>query len=168
VTFPRAGYGGSANLFAARRALGADSTYNRWDADGTSVHSFGAHTINIGIKFGGSYGDARLPSYDLFQWGGFLQQSGYRTGALVGQSLSFARLLYYNKLVKQTLLEGLYAGLSFEAGKVREPLVAGSPVGLLKSGALFLALDTPLGPLYFAYGRTTDGLDSYYLYLGRP
>ena len=104
----------------------------------------------------------------MFQWGGFLQQSGYRTGALVGESIEFGRLIYYNKLSRQTLLEGLYAGISLEAGRVREPIVPGNSDGLLKSAALFLALDTPLGPLYVAYGRTSSGLSSYYLFLGRP
>jgi NTE family protein len=168
ANFPRAGYGGSLTLFGARRGIGAETSYNRWDADGTYVRSFGAHTINLGVKLGGRSGTAALPRYDLFQWGGFLQQSGYRTGALVGESIAFGRLVYYNKLVRQTLLEGLYAGFSLEAGEVRDPLVPDSPVGLLKSGSVFLAFDTPLGPLYLAYGRTTDSLSSYYLFLGKP
>lgn len=167
VSFPRAGFGGSFTLLNARRAIGADQTYNRWDADGIYVHSFGAHTVNFGLKLGGRSGASALPRYDLFQWGGFLQQSGYRTGALLGESIRFARVVYYQKLVRQSLLEGLYAGLSLEAGKVGQPLVPGGPTGLLKSAAAFLAFDTPLGPLYLAYGRTTDGLYSYYLYLGR-
>lgn len=64
--------------------------------------------------------------------------------------------------------EGLYAGFSLEAGEVRDPLLPGSPEGLLKSGSLFLALDSFFGPLYFAYGRTTEGFSSYYLFLGKP
>ena len=132
------------------------------------VRSFGEHTFNLGYELGGHSGAASLPSYDLFQWGGFLQQSGFRTGALLGKSMSFGRLLYYHKLARQTLLEGLYAGFSLEAGRVRGPVVRGSPDDLLKSGAVLLGLDTPLGPLYFAYGRTTEGLYSYYLFLGKP
>ena len=30
-----------------------------------------------------SLGSNALPRYDLFQWGGFLQQSGYPTGAII-------------------------------------------------------------------------------------
>jgi NTE family protein len=168
TNFPREGYGGSATYFAARRALSADNAYNRWETEGSYVQSFGEHTFNFGYKFGGKAGTAPLPTYDLFQWGGFLQQSGFRTGALLGQSIAFGRLLYYNKLTRHTFLEGMYAGFSLEAGRVREPVVPGSPDGLLKSGAVLLGLDTPVGPLYVAYGRTTEGLYSYYLFLGKP
>jgi NTE family protein len=70
--------------------------------------------------------------------------------------------------VRQTLLEGVYAGFSLEAGKVGKPLVPGSPTGTLYSGSLFLALDSPVGPVYLAYGRADDGSSSAYLYLGRP
>jgi NTE family protein len=33
---------------------------------------------------------------------------------------------------------------------------------------VFLAADTFLGPVYFAYGRATGGQSSFYLLLGRP
>ncbi|MNS84636.1 hypothetical protein D3C72_1184690 [compost metagenome] len=49
-----------------------------------------------------------------------------------------------------------------------DPLVPGSPTGLLKSGSVFLALDSPLGPLYLAYGRAAAGTYSFYLFLGKP
>ncbi|MCY1209730.1 hypothetical protein D9M72_213930 [compost metagenome] len=76
--------------------------------------------------------------------------------------------MYYNKLARQTLLQGVYAGFSLEAGRMGDPLVPGSPTGLLKSGSVFLALDSPLGPLYLAYGRAAAGTYSFYLFLGKP
>jgi NTE family protein len=38
----------------------------------------------------------------------------------------------------------------------------------LKSAAIFVAADSPIGPAYLAYGRTSDGNDAYYFYVGRP
>lgn len=124
--------------------------------------------MNLGFKAGTNIGGDPLPRYDLFQWGGFLQQSGYSTGQLLGGNLQFVRMVYYNKLVQQRLLEGVYAGFSLEAGRVGAPLVPGGPTGLLKSGSLFLALDSPLGPFYLAYGRAAGGSYSFYLFLGKP
>ena len=49
-----------------------------------------------------------------------------------------------------------------------KPLIPGNEQGTLKSMALFLGVDTPIGPLYLGYGRTASGIDSGYLYLGRP
>lgn len=104
----------------------------------------------------------------MFQWGGFLQQSGYPNGALVGQRLVFGRAVYSYKLLDAPFIDGLYVGGSLEAGRMERPLVPGSPTGVLKSVSAFLAVDTMLGPLYFGYGWAADGNRSAYLYLGRP
>ena len=168
VHFPRSGWRVSTNLYKSTNSLGADDGYTRWDADGSVAHSFGEHTFNLAVKAGGANGSSPLPRYDMFQWGGFLQQSGYRTGQLYGQSLSYGRLMYYRRVLKGSLFEGAYAGLSLEIGKVGRPLVPGNPDGLLKSASIFFAADSPLGPAYLAYGRAADGNSSFYFFLGRP
>lgn len=168
VNFPRAGYNGRLEIVNSREALGADETYNRWDVQGQWANSFGDHTLNLGFRFGGPYGSSTASNVDAIQWGGFLKQSGFPTDALVGESISFGRLVYYKKLVRQILFEGVYAGFSLEAGEVRNPVVPGSPEGVLKSGSIFAGFDSPFGPIYLAYGRTTDGFSSYYLFLGKP
>jgi NTE family protein len=168
ANFPRTGYAGSLNVFASTPALGADDRYAKWDADGMVAFSRGAHTLALGARFGGTLDGTTLPRYDLLQWGGFLQQSGYPTGALLGERLYYGRAVYTHKLVEQRLFEGLYAGVSLEVGRMDRPLVPGSPTGLLKSTALFLGFDSPLGPLYLGYGWAADGNRSGYLYLGRP
>ncbi|MCP3020230.1 patatin-like phospholipase family protein [Cupriavidus basilensis] len=168
VNFPRSGYSGSASVYGSQRGLGADQAYVKAEADGMYAWSQGRHTVNLGFKAGTNIGGDPLPRYDLFQWGGFLQQSGYSTGQLLGGNLQFVRMVYYNKLVQQRLLEGVYAGFSLEAGRMGAPLVTGGPTGLLKSGSLFLALDSPLGPFYLAYGRAAGGSYSFYLFLGKP
>jgi NTE family protein len=166
--FPRSGYAGSFHVSAPQRGMGSDFTYTRGDIDASFVGSSGDHTFSLGLKGGGRLGGGSLPRHDYFQWGGLLQQSGYRTGALLGESLAFGRLVYYHKLARWSLLEGMYGGFSLEAGRVGKPLVPGGPEGLLKSGSLFLGVDSPVGPLYLGYGRAADGSSSAYLFLGRP
>jgi len=168
ANFPRDGESATAHLFASSSALGSTDAYNRWDASGLGAWSFGNNTLSVGLKAGGKLGSEPLPRYDQFQWGGFLQQSGYPTGALITDNFTFGRLVYYNKFVRQKLLEGVYAGASLEMGHYGTPLVPGSPSGTLKSGSVFLGADTPIGPLYFGYGRASDNNSSWYLYLGRP
>jgi NTE family protein len=168
ANFPRSGVAGSAHLFASSGSLGANTAYTKWDADGVGVWSFDDHTLNVGLKAVGKVGNDPLPRYDQFQWGGFLQQSGYPTGAIATDSFTFGRLLYYNKIVQQKLFEGIYAGGSLEIGKYGTPLVPGSFTGTLKSASVFLGADTPIGPLYLGYGRTADHNSSWYLFLGRP
>ena len=167
ATFPRAGYEASASIIGSRSALGADDQYTKWSVDATSVFSAGDHTFNFALKAGDKIGSSPLPAYDQFYSGGFLHQSGFRTGALAGESLAFGRAMYYHKLARQDLLEGLYGGFSLEAGRIGSPLVPGSPTGLQKSGSLFFGMDTYVGPLYFGYGYAIGGFRSFYLFLGR-
>ena len=168
VNFPRSGYIAQADITASRTAIGAEQNYTKWVIDALGAYSIGDNTFQVAGRFGGAIGSDRIPSYDQFRWGGMMQQSGFRTGALTGQTIGFGRVAYYNKLVKQTLLEGLYAGASLEAGRVGDPLIPGGPTGLQKSGSVFLAYDSPLGPLYLAYGQAAGGYKSVYLFLGKP
>ena len=168
VHFPRSGYLGGLYVFNSNSRLGADDTYTKWDAVVAAAYSFGEHTFNVAVKAGGKLGSDPLPRYDLFQWGGFLQQSGYATGQLLGENLKFGRIMYYRRITRGRLLEGAYGGISLEAGKVGNPLVPGSPGGSLRSASIFIAADSPLGPAYLGYGHTDDGNSSFYFYLGTP
>ena len=76
--------------------------------------------------------------------------------------------MYYRKLTKAVLTEGVYAGASLEAGRVGGQFVPGNPTGMLEAGSLFLAYDTPLGPIYLAYGIAQDGNRTFYFFLGLP
>jgi len=168
VNFPRSGYAGSVHVFAARQTLGSDSEYTRADTDGSYTRSFGNHTVTLGFKVGGALGSQPLPDSANFQWGGLLQQSGYPTGALVGQTLQFARAVYYQRLAEWPLLDGAYAGMSLEFGRMLHPLVPGNSQDLQKSAAAFIGVDTPLGPMYLGYGYAVGGFSSLYFFLGRP
>ena len=166
--FPRSGWQGGLKVFGSNTSLGADDSYTKWDVDGSAAFSFGDHTFNLGAKAGGKIGSNPLPRYDQFLWGGFLQQSGYATGQLAGESLQYGRILYYQRIMRGTLLEGAYGGMSFEVGKIGHPLVPGNSEGVLRSGSLFVGADTLIGPAYLGYGRAQDGSSNFYFYLGRP
>ena len=168
VHFPRSGWRASANAFNSNGGLGADNEYTKWDADASAVFSFGNHTFNFYVKGGGKIGSDPLPRYDMFQWGGFLQMSGYRTGQLYGENLTYGRAMYYHRIMRGSLFEGAYGGISLEAGKVGSPLVPGNSSGLRESASVFVAADTPVGPVYLGYGHTRDGNSGFYFYLGRP
>ena len=166
--FPRSGWSSNVKVYDSNTALGADAAYTKWELDATSAISFGNHTLNLAVKGGGKFGSNPLPIYDQFQWGGFMQMSGYKTGQLYGETLTFGRAMYYHRLSRQTLLEGAYGGISLEAARIGNPLLPGSQDGWLNSIGLFVAADTPLGPTYLGYGFAADGNKSLYFYLGKP
>jgi NTE family protein len=168
VHFPRSGWRFGADVFSSNTGLGAEQSYNRWVADGTAAYSMGDHTINLAFKAGGKLGSDPLPAYSWFQWGGFQQQSGYKTGQLLANSMTYGRIMYYHRIMRGTMLDGAYGGVSLEAGRYGVPLLPDAPTGLLTSGSIFVGADTPIGPAYLGYGRAADGNQSFYFFLGRP
>jgi NTE family protein len=168
ANFARSGWRAGAKIYDSTQSLGAEDAYTKWDVDGSYAVSFGNNTFNFGGKVGDKIGNNPLPRYDQFQWGGFLQQSGYATGQLLGEGLKFGRVMYYHRLVKGALMEGAYSGFSLEASKIDRPLVPGNSDELLKSASIFIGSDTPLGPAYLGFGQADDGNKAVYFYLGRP
>lgn len=168
VHFPRLGWRTAAIMYNYNSAIGADDNYTKWEAEATGAYSFGDHTINVGLRAGDKLGSPSLPRYDMFQWGGFLQQSGYKTGQLYGEKLRFGRFMYYHRIMRGTIFDGAYAGASIEVGKVGKPLVNKNSDDILKSAGLFLAIDSPVGPVYLGYGLGEHDNNSFYFYLGRP
>jgi len=168
VSFPRAGWAFRAEVYNSRTELGADAAYTKWLATGSQTYSFGENTVRLRAVAGGKIGGDPLPAYDQFQWGGFLKQSGYSSGQLVGSELLFGQVMVYRRIVAGTLIEGAYGGVSLELGSYKNPLVPGNASGELKSVALFVGADSPLGPAYLGYGWAYAGPRTLYFYLGRP
>jgi NTE family protein len=167
TSFPRSGYNLDAQVLSQDTRLGASDTYNRWNANFVAAKSFGAHTFQFAMAGGGSVGANPLPLYDYLSFGGFMRMTGYREGQLRNDAMAYGRLTYMNQLFKMPLLEGVYGGGSIEGARLGDPLIPTGIQGNVASGSLFLAVDTPLGPAYLAYGRTYDGNSNVYFYLGK-
>ena len=59
-----------------------------------------------------------------------------------------------------------YLGASLELGNVWQNASDVSLSNTIFAGSVFLGFDTPIGPLYVAYGRTDTSEQSFYIYLG--
>ncbi|MCL4801129.1 MAG: patatin-like phospholipase family protein [Burkholderiales bacterium] len=167
LDFPRSGVGATAHLFSSQSHLGADDAYTKWEADVLGAYSIGNHTLQLGVKAGGAL-SGELPTYDQFSLGGFQQLSGFKTFQLYGSDLQFGRAAYLYRLAQGGFFEGAYLGASLEAGRIAKPLVPANGSGWQQGGSIFLAADTPLGPVYLGYGIASDGNRSAYFLLGRP
>jgi NTE family protein len=166
ITLPRRGFAATAQVYSSEESLGADETYAKWDLSFLGAYSFGEHTLQLGLEGSGTFSGTR-PRYDQASLGGFLNLSGLRTFELYGDEMRLGRIVYQHRLLRQSLSEGLFVGVSFEAGQVREPVVPGNPTEVLLGGSIFLALDSFLGPVYLAYGVADGGNRSAYFLLGR-
>lgn len=167
LRFPRSGALVDLGYFRAVDGLGAQDRYAKVQLTLQGAVSSGPHSLRAAFFGSHPVGNSDLPGYELAQLGGFLRLSGYHTGEFIGTKMSLARLVYTRRIAAPGLLDGVYLGISAEAGRINENALAEAR-GTLRSHALFLAADTPLGPVYLAYGRGKAGHSAAYFYLGLP
>jgi NTE family protein len=130
--------------------------------------SFGENTISPGFSLGTVWDEsANLPVFSL---GGFLRLSGLVPDERAGPNLLFGNVVAYRRIANPrflTLKLPLYVGGSIEAGNTFDALRDVEASALIVAGSVFLGMDTPLGPLYLAYGTAEGGRHSGYLFLGQ-
>lgn len=168
--FPRHGESLMVEWNRSRESLGADFNSDRLTVDWMVARSRGRSTY-IAWLTGGSIvsGPQNVPR-DYYTLGGLFDLSGRVANSLSGPHFAIARGIYYRRIGRggQGFLDvPTYAGLSLELGNVWRHRSDISPGSARFNGALFLGLDTLIGPLYFAAGLDEGGETSLYLLLGR-
>ena len=166
--FPRSGFGLVGTAYSAMESLGSDVAYNRIEAGGRAIKSWGPHTINAAASGGSSLG-SNMPAYESFSLGGPLHLSAYRINEFAGRQFAFGRVMYYNRTLPlpDLLGSGVYVGASAEVGRISDRVDALPSPGTIWSGSAFLGADTFLGPAYVGVG-VGAGRWSLYLLLGAP
>ncbi|MGH8229434.1 MAG: hypothetical protein ACREU3_16300, partial [Steroidobacteraceae bacterium] len=150
---------------------GSENPLNQVTLNWLGAESFGRNTAILWATGGTTLNrTASLDLHTQFTLGGLFNLSGLPAQSLTGSNLGIARLLVYRQVGSGG--EGVldfpaYVGFSLEAGNVwqeRQSIDFGS---LRKDGSVFLGLDTPVGPVYFATGIDQTGTEAFYLSLGR-
>ena len=167
--FPHHGVRAFATAFSGtQRENGTDRSVTRGEIDIRQALPLGERdTVNLGVRAAATnLKDALVTEYRL---GGFLEISGLRTAELQGPYLGRARAVYLHRMGSLPVIGNTYyAGGSLEIGNVWASRDAISASDTIKAGSLFVAAETPFGPLYLAWGHATRGDSSWYLFLGRP
>jgi NTE family protein len=155
-----------AELLQSREGLGADEEFDQLITQGTVAFTRNRNTLlATGIYNATISGTA--PVQNLFTLGGFGRLSGFTSRELSGQNAALALLAYYRRLNDNPRLP-IYAGVTFESGNVWDSRSDISFGDAIKAGSLFVAMNTPVGPVYLAYGRSEGGIDALHFFLGRP
>lgn len=168
--FPRRGYYFSADVRNASEELGGDLAFMRYELDAQGAFGIGRHGVVLAARFGESTGDG-VSIVDAFDLGGFHNLSGAQERQLLGRDVLFGRLVYrYHFGGLQRFVRRLFAGGSLEAGRIQELLNRTSTAdeNLRLASSLFVAAETPLGPLYLGGGMSEGGDRAFYLFFGRP
>jgi NTE family protein len=150
----------------ADESLGASSDYEQALAGGSFTFSKGKNTFLLHYDLGYSFDDA-APVERWFELGGFGRLSGLVPDQLAGRQLGFASLAYHRRLNDIDLVPA-YAGITLEAGNVWQYSDDMSFSDLRKSGSIFIGAETPIGPVYLAWGYSDNGQSTAYFYLGNP
>ncbi|MGR5253354.1 patatin-like phospholipase family protein [Vibrio astriarenae] len=137
---------------------------------GSAAHSFERHTIVGNFDYGiveNTSGDFPVDPKEL---GGFLSLSGISRNSMIGNNLLFGSLVYRYRWFDNDFgmfQSPVYLGGSMEYGGVwndNDLKIKDAP--LYVAGSVFAGIDSPIGPIMFAYGRTEENKDSVYLILG--
>jgi NTE family protein len=167
--FPKHGQAFRASWQSENEALGASADANIVEASWVLARSSGRNSLVFSME-GGSALDNRVVSpQELFTLGGFLNLSGLAPDALIGTQFGIVRTIAYRRVSRggTGLFEfPAYIGASFEIGNVWPNQDAVDFGDLKTGGSLFLAAETPFGPLYLA-GGLAEGDGAFYLILGK-
>jgi NTE family protein len=167
--FPQRGYATQLAYYAATKSFGSAVDYQRLDARGNYVESWGSHTVSLFASGGTDFG-TDMPAYESFTLGGPLRLSGFRLNQFSGNEYAFARAMYYKTLfaLPDILGSGVYGGASAEVGRIGGRTDGLPSSGTLFSGSLFLGAATFAGPAYLGVGFGNSGAFSVYMLLGAP
>ena len=146
--------------------LGAAFDYRQTFFGGQKAWSWGKNYLQTGLQLGYSFDD-KAPLERWFELGGFGRLSGLAPDQLVGRQLGFASVALYRRLNEINVFP-VYAGFTLEAGNVWQFESDVSFSSLRYSASLFLGANTPIGPIYLAYGHSDNHQNAIYLYLGNP
>ena len=128
------------------------------------AHTWGRHTL-VGQLAGATTFDDNAPVESLFRLGGLFRLSGLADDQLSGQHFGLVNLIYMRQLARSSVLRS-WVGASMEVGNVWQDSSNASFDNTILAGSLFLGLETPIGPIYLAYGRADTDDSSFHLYIG--
>jgi NTE family protein len=146
--------------------LGAAFNYQQALANGRIAFTRGRNTLTINYGAGYSFND-KAPFEKWFRLGGLGRLSGLAPDQLSGRHMALATLAYYRRLNSLDFFK-VYAGATLEAGNVWE---FSDDIGfddLRYSGSIFVGADSPIGPVFFAFGHSDSGENAVYFYVGNP
>ena len=151
IAFPRSGELFLADARVARRFLGGEQSFDRISADAIAFRTISRSTIGLGAFIGTGLGGT-LPTTQRFTLGGLFRLTGVQPSAVQGSYAGLGRMIYRYRLSDGDA--GIHLGGSVEAGGAWDTLESVHFGDVRLSASAFLGVDTPLGPLHFAYGFT--------------
>ncbi|ASU21540.1 serine protease [Vibrio qinghaiensis] len=148
----------------------SNDTVYEFSGELIAAYSFGRHTLVGNLDYGVVQSKNSSEPINPKSIGGFLNLSGIPRNSLIGQNKAFTSLVYRYRWFDNDFglfSSPFYVGASIEYGGVwSDPNLSFDTAPLYGAGSVFAGVDSPIGPIMFAYGRTEDNFDSIYLSIG--
>jgi NTE family protein len=152
------------------------SYFDSHEADYSKLETELMASSSIGdVVFTGRYrqvGSPRgqLPYFDAGSLGGFLNLSGFSQGQILGDDIRYGGIQAEKIIGRLPLgLRGdMRLGFAVEAAKAKVRYTETERDGWLKSGAVYVGGETPIGMLYLGLGQSNLGTTNIYLFVGTP
>ena len=164
--FPRHGARVLLEWSGSRTGLGADDKFDQLNFSAAIARTRNRNTLVLGGEYNATI-SGTAPLQSLNRLGSFTRLSGFTQNELRGQNSALAVAVFYRQL-NQSVALPIFAGASLEQGNVWERRSDISFSNSITAGSVFLGLESIVGPLYLAYGRSEGGSDQYYFFFGRP
>jgi NTE family protein len=154
--FPTDGWATNVRYFNSN-----DADYSRLDFAAVGAFSIGRTVFNARVSYFGSP-DGELPFYDAAKIGGALHLSAYARNQIVGDDITYASIRGERiiGIFPLGLRGDLRIGAALEAahvGRFYTERNLARDNGILDSAAIYFASETPVGPFYLGYGRSSEG-----------
>jgi NTE family protein len=164
VYFPRTGAFLTTEWLTSRKNLGADDKFNQFSFSLGAAKTWGRHTLFGGVRYNSTVSGV-APLQSQFRIGGFFEIGGLNENELTGQHSGRILASYYRRISDVVYLPA-YAGITLEMGNAWQNRADISLSNAIAGGTLWVGADTPIGPVYLAYGRAETDDDAFYLFLG--
>jgi NTE family protein len=166
VAFPRSGMYSELEWRASRpNALSADAKFDQLSLAAGFAKTWGRYTLLSTARYDTTL-EGIAPLTSSFRLGGLFDLSGYGRQTLSGQHAARVGANFYRR-VNNLALFPAFVGVSLEYGNVWRQRSEISWGSAFLGGSIWVGIDTPIGPIYTAYGRARAGASEFYLVLGR-
>lgn len=166
ISFPRSGVLATTEWRGSRvDVLSADEDYDQLLIEAAWAKSWGRHTLASTLRYDTTISGV-APINAVYRFGGFFDLSGLSRNQLSGQHVARVGASWYRQIGDLALFPA-FAGISVELGNAWD---SRSEIGIddaIFGASLWAGVDTPVGPIYVAYGITEGGRDAFYVFLGR-
>jgi NTE family protein len=168
--FPTKGYRANLDYFESVHESSLRGNYGRIDGRLGGAWSPG-DLVFLGKIEGGQATRGTLPFGDAFALGGLGRLSAFAPGQILGNdAYGLVSVQAQYRLTKPMPILGLslMAGVSYEAGYMKNPVTEPNLTGGINSYGVYLASNTLLGPVYLGYSTSKERSGRFYLFIGTP